>query len=297
MRAAAISLLALAGLLSGTIPSSKASDCLAPRPIEPIGQITHRLVELPSSRTENGLTRLREVRIEPRPTPFHTFDMPSFHQILVNHADFLGPAAGKPTQGFLLNGEPLPASPMWTIQVPNHAWGTPSLIACLQRTISAVHDEFPNTPALHIGDLSRRRGGYLGGHASHQSGFDADLGFYYRGESAWYVKATEKNLDQDRTWALVRALVTDCDVQYIFLDYFVMAVLRQHASQLGEDPAWLDELFAKGPYRRGIIRHAHGHRTHMHVRIYDNQASALGEQVERVQLWARARNLPSTPLP
>lgn len=299
MRPATIGLLALASLLPGAVPGSPTGECRAfEPPPQGVWQDVHRLVEPVASRYDHGVTRLVEAVIEPRPVPFDGLDIASFHKMMVTRADLLGPASvGKPTRGFLLNGKQLPSSPFWQIQVPDRAWGTPELVACLERSVSAVHEQFPGSAPLPIGDLSRRDGGYLRGHVSHQSGLDADLGFYYHGETAWYLEATEKNLDRDRTWALLRALVTDCDVEYVFVDFLVVVLLRSHAEELGEDPAWLDGLFAKGPRKPGIVRHAWGHRTHMHVRIHDEPARALGERVEQAQRWGKERNLLSVPNP
>jgi murein endopeptidase len=228
--------------------------------------------------------------IESRSNPLEGVSLAELHQMLVQQPALLGTASiGVPNRGNLLNGVQLPASPSLTVVSAEHAWGTPDLIACLQRSVDAVQDQFPDTPPLYVGDLSQPEGGYLRGHRSHQSGLDADIGYYYRDEAAWYTKADSRNLDVARTWALVRALVSDCDIEYVFIDLRIQVLLREHAVQIGEVPEWLDTLFAKGPRKTGIIRHAHGHQTHIHLRIWDDRAQVIGEHVHLAKMWARMR--------
>ena len=81
-----------------------------------------------------------------------------------------------------------------------------------------------------IGDLSNPKGGRLNRHKSHQAGRDADIGFYFqRGEVDSFLAPRKRDLDLPRTWALVRALVTETDVERIFVDRSLIAVLYQHA--------------------------------------------------------------------
>jgi penicillin-insensitive murein endopeptidase len=131
-----------------------------------------------------------------------------------------------------------------------------------------------------VGDISARAGGHLEPHISHQSGRDVDLGFYYTTPGRWYMAANAANLDLDRTWALIRALVIETDVQLILVDRKLLALLRAHAERIGEDPAWLDSLFG-GPTSTTwpILRHADGHGTHLHVRFYNPVAQETGRRL------------------
>jgi murein endopeptidase len=144
-----------------------------------------------------------------------------------------------------------------------------------------VHAELPGTQPLWIGDISRRSGGWLRPHRSHQSGQDADLGFFYADSSKWYTHATERNLDRARTWLLLRALVREADVELVFLDRSVQALLMEYAASTGEDTAWLDLVF-EGQRRRSqcIVRHEWGHATHMHVRFRSRVSREVGERVQ-----------------
>jgi murein endopeptidase len=285
-------LIGLSVLLAGTVPGSLADarptpGCAQTEELQDTARLLDPL-ELRVRRSPTGAWLLAEEVIEPRRVPFEDLDLPSLFQMLRRQPDLLGPASvGSPVLGALLNGQQLPFSPNWQIQVRDRAWGTPELVSCLERGVAAVHERYPGTPVLHVGDLSRAEGGYLRGHRSHQSGLDADIGYYYHGESAWYLTATEKNLDRERTWALVRALVTDCSVEYLFVDMLVLVLIREYAEQVEEDQAWVASLFARGPSKPGIIRHVWGHRTHMHVRVHDGVAEALGERIEKALAWAK----------
>jgi murein endopeptidase len=292
MRFAGVGLVGLATLLAGAIPGSRTHACTHSSASPNIVRVdTARLSIAPEDcirRDDTGAWTLPTQWIEPRAKPFADLNVAQVHQMLERHPELLGAASiGRPNGGSLLNGQQLPASPDWDIQVPDHAWGTPALVACLQRSVDAVQARFPGSPPLYIGDLSRQEGGWIRGHRSHQSGLDADIGYYYTGQSTWYLEANRKNLDVERTWALVRALVTDCEMEYLFIDLRIQALLREHAEQLGEDSDWLDTLFSKGRNKPGVIRHAWGHQTHIHLRIFDDRAQLTGERVNQANLWAR----------
>jgi hypothetical protein len=75
----------------------------------------------------------------------------------------------------------------------------------------------------------------------------------------------------------VRALVTESDVEVLFMDLGVQKLLKEHALVVGEDPRWLDSLFRyQSKHPSPLIRQAWGHASHMHVRFYNPRAQALG---------------------
>lgn len=178
---------------------------------------------------------------------------------------------GSPDAGLLLNPVAMPEGAFWTIRNPVETYGTQETVDFLQRAIESVQRQFPDSPRLVVGDISRRVGGRLNRHKSHQSGRDVDLGLYYAvGEAGDFRNATAKTLDVPRTWALVRALVTETDVERIFLDRILIRALLAHARQIGEDPDWLDELI--GRQRNGIdaiLQHERRHLNHLHVRFFN----------------------------
>ncbi|MBW2527545.1 MAG: penicillin-insensitive murein endopeptidase [Deltaproteobacteria bacterium] len=193
----------------------------------------------------------------------------------------LGPMSlGRPNAGALINGALMPEGDHWEIVSPHTAWGTQETIDSLIRAIELVNEQFPNTHKLFVGDISRELGGPLRPHRSHHAGRDVDVSYYYRPDrAAWYQRAGQRTLDLDRTWALVRALITETDVEMMFIDRRVQKLLKEHALSLGEDRSWLDAVFQYGS-RRGpkIIRHTWGHATHIHIRFYSPEAQKLGQR-------------------
>jgi len=188
---------------------------------------------------------------------------------------------GRPNAGALTRAVKMPEDPRWEIVVPQHAWGTQETVDGIARAVASVHEVHGDAHPLHVGELSRRFGGPLYPHRSHQSGRDVDLGYYYLpGKAAWYQRASKHTLDVARTWTLVRALITESDVEYIFIDRSVQKLLREHALSLGEDKEWLATVFQYKSIQPGaIVRHTWGHATHMHVRFYSPKAQKRGQDL------------------
>jgi penicillin-insensitive murein endopeptidase len=200
------------------------------------------------------------------------------HRLVTKPASLGSMSIGKPSGGLLFNGAPMPPGDGWTVVSPGQSFGTQETIDYLEAAIRAVNAEFPNSQKLSIGDISARSGGYLSPHLSHQSGRDADVGYYYLDGGGWYRRATAQNLDATRTWALVRALVTRTDVEMLLIDRSIQSLLRTEAERLGEDSEWVDGLFkGKGPLPP-IIRHAPGHATHLHARFFSPIAQETGRR-------------------
>lgn len=185
---------------------------------------------------------------------------------------------GRPNGGALFGAVRMPEGPHWQIVDPHHAWATRETVDYLVKAITAAHEAAPGEP-LFIGHLSRKEGGRLWPHASHQSGRDVDLGYYYlpgtRG--GWYQRAAKVNLDRKRTWALLRALIVHTDVEHIFISRGVQRLLREHALSIGEDADWLQSIFDhRSVHPAPLVRNVMGHTTHMHVRFFNPQAQYVG---------------------
>ncbi|MEZ4306659.1 MAG: penicillin-insensitive murein endopeptidase [Polyangiaceae bacterium] len=134
-----------------------------------------------------------------------------------------GPASiGAPNRGKLSGAIKLHKSKGLKLRDRAQAWGTPDLVKLLQRAAGKVRKKYPKSVML-VGDLSKKSGGPLTGHNSHQSGRVADVGFYVanskeaggddRGSSRSGDGSSEKvswaQFDDARNWALVEALLTD----------------------------------------------------------------------------------------
>lgn len=190
----------------------------------------------------------------------------------------IGTASG----GILVNPLPLPADPAWALIDPGGAFATAETITFIRSAVGTVHELFPDTPAISIGDISFEAGGRMKRHQTHQSGRDVDFGFYFKsGSQPWFVAGTQANLDLPRNWTLVRALLVRTDVETILLDSRIQRLLYAYALKIGEDKDWLDGVFqfVKGNAKAPIV-HVAGHRTHYHVRFYNRTAQELGRRVQ-----------------
>lgn len=190
----------------------------------------------------------------------------------------LGPASlGSPTRGALIGGVELKGSDAVEVVTPLYNWGTARVIGSIERAARRVRCRFPSHDPLRVGSISRRRGGHLRPHRSHQSGLDADLGYFYTDGSTWYQRATEDNLDRAATLTLLDALYDGGDVEYLFIDRDVKALLREYAAE--HRPHLLEPLFDGKPPKPPLIRHARGHDTHLHVRFLDEAAQDNGRRL------------------
>lgn len=187
-------------------------------------------------------------------------------------------SVGKPNAGKLVNGVQLTRNDYFDPVDPNSAWGTDETLSYLEAAARKVHAAFPGSPRLWVGDISSKRGGRLSPHRSHQSGRDVDIGYFYDKPGPWYRRATPANLDLPRTWAFVRALVTETDVEMIFIDRTLSSALWRYAEGIGEDATWLRRVFATSPGEQPLVRHARGHATHMHVRFRNPRAERLAQR-------------------
>lgn len=215
------------------------------------------------------------------PHPLAQRSQAQLQQAVREDPSSLGPmSVGAPNGGALFNAVQLPEDARWDRVDPAHAWGTQETVDNLARAVGKVHAQFPDSLRLPIGHISSRYGGHINPHRSHQAGTDVDVGFYYKPEAHhWYVRGTKETLDLPRTWALVRAFITETDVRFILIDHSIQALLREYARSLGEDERWLDDVFKGAGYTRPpLIRHAKGHATHLHVRFYSPIAEETGRR-------------------
>lgn len=188
---------------------------------------------------------------------------------------------GQPGGAIVVNPIPLPSDRRWEIAPQAQTWATSETIEAIAAVVGKVHEIYSGTQPIFIGDISDLDGGRLKRHISHQGGRDVDFGFYYKaGQGAWYRPGTAATLDLPRNWVLLRAIVTQTDVETVFLDVRIQRLLYGYALSLGEDKAWLDRVFqfSRG-YAKAIVCHAVNHRTHYHVRFFNPVAQELGRRV------------------
>lgn len=123
----------------------------------------------------------------------------------------------------------------------------------------------PGTHKLVVGDLSKEHGGRIRPHRVHQSGRDIDLGFFLSGDARpnLFVPVSAKNLDFERTLALIDAIAADDTAQYVFINRRVQKLLYDYAIEVQKrTPASMAGLFEYP--RRGslttFVRHHRGGR-------------------------------------
>ncbi|MGK3991891.1 penicillin-insensitive murein endopeptidase [Sorangium sp. So ce1024] len=191
---------------------------------------------------------------------------------------------GHPNDGRLEGGVRLDSSRKDIRVVPAYArndvqWGLPALVGMIERAARGVAKRYPGA-VLEVGDLSRRHGGDVHRHGSHESGRDVDLGFYAldaRGKQVhapFFVRFNARlastnfpgaRFDVPRNWLLVQHLLTDprAHVSHIFISDPLRHALISHAKRIGVSRA----LIVRAQFAMMQPTGAEPHDDHMHVRI------------------------------
>lgn len=157
--------------------------------------------------------------------------------------------------------------------------GTEEIIELITHGAEKVRERFSGS-VLSVGDISKPGGGRLRPHRSHQSGRDADVGFYAcdsRGRPVALpgfieVRADgrleghpEWHFDLERNWALIEAWLSHPDValQYVFVWEPIKEMLITYADEHHADPQILRRA-------KNVLEQPHGarHDNHFHIRIY-----------------------------
>jgi penicillin-insensitive murein endopeptidase len=190
---------------------------------------------------------------------------------------------GSPTDGHLENAVALESSPHLRI-VPIYAprdvrYGLPDLVRTIERAASTVAKRFPGA-VMTVGDLSRRHGGEVDRHVSHESGRDADIGFYVVDEKGKQVLSDQfvafdgsgrgkgnphLRFDDARNWTLMAGLLGGpAQVQYLFIASPLRARLLAEAARVKAPPALRTRAAELMVEPRGVLPHD----DHVHVRIH-----------------------------
>ena len=188
-------------------------------------------------------------------------------------------SVGVTEAGRLVNGVSLPAGEAWQVVDANNAYGTQETIDFLITAATSVREQFADAAPLRVNHIGRKLGGYLRPHQSHQAGRDVDLGFYYpRNEDPGHLsKKRELAMDLKLNWALLKALVSNADIEFVLVDKRIQARLYAFALDQGEDKTWLDKLFHNGA--ASLVKHARRHRDHFHVRFFSARSQELGRRI------------------
>jgi penicillin-insensitive murein DD-endopeptidase len=190
---------------------------------------------------------------------------------------------GAPNDGHLKGGVHLDLSKPYFRLVPAYEsgdvrWALPVMINMIDRAARAVHKRFPGA-VLDVGDISQKGGGNLLRHHSHESGRDADLGFYVldaRGKQIHahgFIKFDTSmasptvpgaRYDLARNWALLQELLTDpaARVSHVFIAEWIRKDLLAYAR-----PRVSRALFDRASLVMMQPHHSLPHDDHFHGRI------------------------------
>ena len=186
---------------------------------------------------------------------------------------------GAPNNGHLAGATRLRGSKALRQREGGHSWGLPQLVHMLQHSAIAVARKHRGSQML-VGDLSARGGGHLDRHNSHQTGRDADVGFYIMNSHGKPLPAKRfvpfddagnardvqgAHFDEARNWTMIEAMLKDdkASVRYLFISNALRGKLLAYANKKHV----AKELYDRAATAMMSPRDADLHDDHVHVRI------------------------------
>lgn len=155
-------------------------------------------------------------------------------------------------------------------------FGTNELIYMVGKMGEYTKKAIPNY-VLPIGDLSKEEGGVVGRHKSHQTGLDADVGYYFENKNLQRAFASAVIIDKphsdwmvDKQWGLYKALVKTQLVDRIFIH----KTLKKAICQLAIKNKEIEKSDTKGDTYEALRRLIGDveHNTHFHLRLKCSKA-------------------------
>ncbi|MCX4242903.1 penicillin-insensitive murein endopeptidase [Paraliomyxa miuraensis] len=177
---------------------------------------------------------------------------------------------GPPWDGRLMNGVQIPAGEGWRRKLRPSSYGTTHAVVTLVAALQAFHASSGYERALLLGSMSRRHGGPLSGHRSHQTGRDLDIRLPLSADNPPWFPIKPWRVDYEALWRLLEALADTGEIEIVFLDYELQKPLYKAATSLGADEDTRRRMI-QWPRGRaahsGLVRHESGHGEHIHVRF------------------------------
>lgn len=194
-----------------------------------------------------------------------------------------GRSIGSPTEGRLVGGMHLDETVYLRVMPADAAgdvrWGLEPLVEMIDRAARTVRHLFPGT-ITSVGHLSREGGGDLDQHRSHESGRDADIGFFVRSATGRQLLSSRfvafradgsaagwpgAYFDDAKNWAFAAAMVSDPEahVTHLFISSPLRARLLAYAERNGVDAGFRARVAE-------VLQQPHAalpHDDHFHVRI------------------------------
>lgn len=177
---------------------------------------------------------------------------------------------GYPSGGRLLRGILLPLSPLWTRGKRDEVWASSHTLATMVEAFTRLRVDIGYAGEVFIGSISRRRGGKFRPHASHRTGLDIDIRLPLLPTVPLETYPTPDAVDWPALWELIEALLDTGEVSVIFLDQRLQEHLYWAARWDGKTPEELAPIIhwpRKERKWEAIVRHARGHKGHIHVRL------------------------------
>lgn len=188
---------------------------------------------------------------------------------------------GHPNAGRQVRAKRLKTRPYLKIKQGSSgvAWGHPALVKMLYRTARDIARSAKGSVLL-VGDLSGKHGGPLPGHASHQSGRDADVAFYVKSKQGKPVRqerfvafggdgkakdGSGLQFDDWRNWLLVQCWLKDhrAGISHIF----VSRALRKRLLDFARGRPAFRKLVPEAERLLKQPEDSTAHDDHFHVRI------------------------------
>ena len=228
------------------------------------------------------------------PWPFSAdLDEDELAERFQNEVSSLGSISiGLTSAGRLINAVQVPkGGDAWTVVQPEYAWGAAEVIHAITDAAEVVHDVHPDVQPLRINHISRKNGGHLRPHRSHQAGRDVDLGLYYKAgiDPRTIAIRREDAMDLAANWTMLRRLLARSHIELIIVDRRIQRALYNYAISIGEDREWLNSLFKNGFH--SVFRHARSHRDHFHVRFCAPRSQELGLRIQPLLVKVPTQNV------
>lgn len=225
------------------------------------------------------LLALAAGRAEAKPSEHTNSELPKKYQR--SPFSLMSLTVGLPNSGFQIRSKMLrPSGNLWIQEKSRqYNYGHPALVLMLKRTAKQIARQSPGSVLL-LGDLSREHGGRLSGHRSHQSGRDADIGFFVtdldgkpkNAKKLRIFKASGRAkdgspllFDDYRNWLLIQLWLKDtrAQLQYVFVARHLRRRLLDFAQARPAFRKYTDRAakFLRQP-SNGLP-----HDDHFHVRI------------------------------
>lgn len=203
---------------------------------------------------------------------------------------------GDTRDGYLVHGKSVPSPSLTLRQLPVQyergiAFATTEMIQLLVDTADVMQKKFPKTQMM-LGNLGLRDGGDIPYSVSHNSGRDADIGFYLRDDKGTSVRLpdlykinrkfktigadAEYTFDLEKNATLIETLLMHptIHVQFIFVaKHLRQALLRELIRRHGSSE--IVDRFEQS------VQNQSAHDDHFHVRIYCSDADICAGCIDR----------------